>query len=128
NFYTCFVRFIDEPLDAVYDWQADVMPDAWNPALTLERLRAAPDTRVCDALLDQDIFAGEGNIIKNEVQYRIHVHPLSTVSARPAAALRDLVAQARQYSFDFLAWKKDFVLRQHWLAHRKSMCLRCNLP
>lgn len=42
NFYTCSLRFIDEPLDAVYDWQADVMSDAWNPALALERLRAAP--------------------------------------------------------------------------------------
>ena len=128
NFYTCSVRFIDEPLDAVYDWQADVMSDAWNPALALERLQAAPGTLVCDALLDQDIFAGVGNIIKNEVLYRIHVHPLSTLGALPAAALTDLVAQARQYSFDFLAWKKDFVLRQHWLAHRQSVCLRCNLP
>lgn len=128
NFYTRSVRLIDEPLDAVYDWQADLIPDAWNPALALERLRATPDTLVFDALLDQAIFAGVGNIFKNEVLYRIHVHPLSTVGALPAAALRDLVAQARQYSFDFLAWKKDFVLRQHWLAHRKSMCLRCNLP
>ena len=41
NFYTCSVKFIEEPLDAVYDWQADVMSDAWNPALALQRLRAA---------------------------------------------------------------------------------------
>jgi endonuclease-8 len=128
NLYTCSVQYIEEPLDAVYDWRADVMSDAWSPALALKRLRAAPDTLVCDALLNQDVFAGVGNIIKNEVLYRIRVHPMSTVGALPAAKLRELVAQARQYSFDFLEWKKAFVLKQHWLAHRKQTCLRCDLP
>jgi endonuclease-8 len=128
NFYTCSVKYIEEPLDEVYDWHADVMSEAWKPALALKRLRAAPDTLACDALLDQDLFAGVGNIIKNEVLYRIHVHPLSTVGALPAAKLRELVSQARQYSFDFLEWKKAFVLKEHWLAHRKSECVRCDLP
>ena len=128
NLYTCSVQYIEEPLDDVYDWRADVMSDAWDPALARKRLRAAPDTLVCDALLDQDLFAGVGNIIKNEVLYRIRVHPLSTVGALAAAKLRELVEQARQYSFDFLEWKKAFVLRQHWLAHRKSVCQRCDLP
>ena len=46
----------------------------------------------------------------------------------PAAKLRELVAQAREYSFDFLEWKKAFVLKQHWLAHTKRVCPRCDLP
>lgn len=128
NFYTCSVKFVEEPLDSVYDWRADVMADTWDAALARKRLRAAPETLACDALLDQDLFAGVGNIIKNEVLYRIRVHPLSTVGTLPAAKVRDLVAQARQYSFDFLEWKKAFVLKQHWLAHRKSTCTRCDLP
>jgi len=48
------------------------------------RLRARPDLLACDALLDQDIFSGVGNIIKNEVLHRIRVHPESTVGALPA--------------------------------------------
>lgn len=128
NVYTCSAKFIDEPLDLVYDWRADVMSDAWSPALALQRLRAAPSTLVCDALLDQNLFAGVGNIIKNEVLYRIRVHPLSAVGALPAPKLRELVREARQYSFDFLEWKKAFVLKQHWLAHRQSICQRCDLP
>lgn len=128
NVYTCSVKFIEQPLDQVYDWQADVMSDAWEPARALKRLRAAPQTLACDALLDQDVFAGVGNIIKNEVLYRIRVHPLSAVGALPAPKLRELVREARQYSFDFLEWKKALVLKQHWLAHRKSTCQRCLLP
>jgi hypothetical protein len=41
------------------------------------------------------IFAGVGNIIKNEVLFRIRVHPLSTVGALPPAKLRELVANRR---------------------------------
>jgi endonuclease-8 len=128
NVYACSVKFIEEPLDLVYDWQADVMSDTWSPRLALKRLRSAPGTLACDALLDQDVFAGVGNIIKNEVLYRTRVHPLSCVGALPAPKLRELVREARQYSFDFLAWKKAFVLKQHWLAHRKTICQRCDLP
>jgi len=128
NFYSCSVKFIEEPLDTVYDWRTDVMADAWDPALARKRLRERPDMLVCDALLDQDIFAGVGNIIKNEVLFRIRLHPLSTVGALPAAKLRQLVEQARAYSFDFLEWKKQFVLKKHWLAHTKSICPRCAIP
>lgn len=128
NFYACSVRQIDADLDAQYDWRGDVMSEHWDPKLALKKLRAEPDSLVCDALLDQDIFAGVGNIIKNEVLFRIRVHPLSTVGGLPAAKLRQMVEQARQYSFEFLEWKKQFVLKQHWLAHTKSICPRCDLP
>ena len=128
NFYACSVRFIEEPLDLVYDWWADVMSEHWDPALARQRLRARPEMLVCDALLNQDIFAGVGNIIKNEVLFRIRVHPLSTVGALPARKLRELVDEARRYSFEFYEWKKQYVLRKHWLAHTRSTCPRCNIP
>lgn len=128
NFYTCSVRQLDADLDAVYDWRVDVMSDQWDPKWARAQLRAMPDTLVCDALLDQNVFAGVGNIIKNEVLFRIRVHPSSTVGSLPAAKLRDLVEQARKYSFEFLEWKKAFVLKAHWLAHTKRICPRCDIP
>jgi len=128
NLYACSVKFVDVPLDLLYDWKADVMSEHWDAKLALQRLRLQPDTLACDALLDQDIFAGVGNIIKNEVLFRIRVHPLSPVGALPAPVLRELVKQARQYSFDFYEWKKQFVLKKHWLAHTKRTCPRCDLP
>jgi endonuclease-8 len=42
--------------------------------------------------------------------------------------LRALVEQARQYSFDFLEWKKAYTLRAHWLAHSQKICPRCLIP
>jgi endonuclease-8 len=101
NFYSCSVKFVERPLDDVYDWRGDVMADQWDAALARRKLRALPDTLVCDALLDQTVFAGVGNVIKNEILFRLRLHPLSTVSALPPRKLRELVTQARQFTFEF---------------------------
>jgi endonuclease-8 len=128
NFYTCSVKILPADLDAQYDWRSDLMADAWDARLALKKLRAQPDTLLCDATLDQEIFSGAGNIFKNEVLFRIRVHPLSKVGALPAAKQRELVEQMHVYAFDFLKWKKAFVLKQHWLAHTKRICPRCDIP
>jgi endonuclease-8 len=128
SFYACSIKPIEADLDAQYDWRADVMSDQWDRRLALKKLRAQPELLACDALLNQQIFSGVGNIIKNEVLFRIRVHPLSTVGALPAPKLRALAEEARQYSFDFLEWKKAYVLKAHWLVHTKSTCPRCHIP
>ena len=127
-FYACSVKLLETPLDEIYDWSADVMNDQWDPRKARKKLKEVPDTLVCDALLDQDIFAGVGNIIKNEVLFRIRVHPLSKVSALPSRKLSELIKEARNYSFDFLKWKKAYELRKHWLAHTKKVCPRDHIP
>lgn len=128
NFYACSVKLIDQALDDVYDWRADVMSDAWAPSLTRRKLKKTPEMLVCDALLDQSIFAGVGNIIKNEVLFRIKVQPASKVGDLPSRKLTQLIAQARVYSFEFLEWKRAFVLRKHWLIHTKRVCPACGGP
>ena len=127
-FYACSVKIIEGDINAHYDFTGDVMSENWSAANAKKKLRANPDMLVCDALLDQNIFAGVGNIIKNEVGYRIFVHPESKVGALPLKQLNALIKEARNYSFDFLEWKKQFVLKKHWLAHTKKICKRCDLP
>ncbi|MEX2594053.1 MAG: DNA-formamidopyrimidine glycosylase family protein [Anditalea sp.] len=128
NFYGCSVLFVEEELDAVYDWSADIMSDAWDPKAAKMKLKNRPSMMVCDALLSQDIFAGVGNIIKNEVLYRVKVHPETVVGNLPEGKLDDMVREARIYSFEFLEWKKRYELKKHWLAHTKKTCIRCDLP
>ena len=128
NFYNCSVKFITESLDEIYDWSADVLSNEWDAGAAKKKLKAKPEMLVCDALLDQHIFAGVGNIIKNEVLYRIKVHPETLIGNLPAKKLNELVKEARNYSFDFLEWKKQYVLRKHWLAHTKRTCSRDGGP
>ncbi|MEI9918587.1 MAG: DNA-formamidopyrimidine glycosylase family protein [Bacteroidota bacterium] len=124
NFYACSVQRIDRPLNEVYDWSADVMNKKFDARKANAKLKAEPSELVCDAILDQDIFAGSGNIFKNEVLYRTRVHPLSKLGALPDAKRRDLVKGVVQYGKDFLKWKKAFVLRKHWEAYTKKVCPR----
>jgi len=126
-FYTCSVTLIEGDLDKVYDWSADVMSDDWDATKAIKKLEAIPNALITDALLNQDIFAGVGNIIKNEVLFITAVHPKSIVGKIPAKKLKEIVKMARDYSFDFLKWKKAFVLRQHWLVYSRSVCPRCNI-
>lgn len=128
NFYACSVKILEEDLDELYDWTSDVMNDLWNPKAAKEKLKEVPDMLVCDALLNQNIFAGVGNIIKNEVLFRTRIHPESKIGNLPPKKINELIKEARNYSFDFLEWKKQYVLRKHWLAHTKKICPRCELP
>jgi len=128
NFYACSVRIIEEGLDEVYDWSADVMNEQWSPSKAKKKIVKNPAMLACDALMDQQIFSGVGNIIKNEVLFRIRVHPESKVGKMPAAKISALIREARKYSFEFLEWKKAFVLKKHFLAYSKKTCPRDHIP
>lgn len=128
NFYACAITLLDKPPDAIYDWSADLMNPSWDSRKALEKLNKIPDTLICDALLDQNIFAGAGNIFKNEVPFRIRVHPGSKIGHLPAAKRKQLVQQMQAYAFDFLEWKKEGVLKKNWKVHTKKECPRCKLP
>ena len=63
NLYTCSLKYLEGDLDQYYDWSADVMNDAWNKKSAKVKLKTDPDQMICDALLEQDIFAGVGIIV-----------------------------------------------------------------
>lgn len=128
NFYACSLKIIEDPLDEVYDWSTDTLSPEWNSAKALKKLKTKPEMLAADAILDQDIFAGAGNIFKNEVLFRIRVHPLSKIGKLPPKKLRELVEEVHNYAYQFLEWKKKFELRKHWLAHTKKTCPRCHIP
>ncbi len=128
NFYSCSVKYLEGDVNSFYDWSTDVMDETWNPKNAKAKLNNQSEILACDALLEQDIFAGVGNIIKNEVLYRIKVHPESLIKKIPAPKLKKFIDEARIYSFQFLEWKRNYELKKHWLAHTKKICLRCNYP
>lgn len=123
NLYTCSVRYIEQPLDEVYDWTADVLNKNWDAKQALKKLKSQPkDSMACDVLLDQDIFAGVGNIIKNEVLYLTAIHPESRIGHMPPRKLKELISTAVEYTYDFLKWRRDGTLRSHWKAHQQKLC------
>jgi endonuclease-8 len=128
NFYACSVKIIEGDLDEVYDWSADIMSPEWSTAKAVKKLKEHPDMIACDALLDQTIFSGSGNIVKNEVLWRVKLHPLSNMGALTPKQMTQLAEATHDYAFDFLEWKKKGILKKQWKAHTKKTCPRCDLP
>lgn len=119
-FYVCTVEMIYQPLKDLYDFEADVMSEQWKPIKALRKLETKGDKMICDILLDQKIFSGVGNIIKNEVLYRAKVHPESVIKKIPTAKLKLIIKECRLYSFDFLKWKQNNELAKHFEVYEQK--------
>ena len=128
NFYTCDVKLVEGKPDDVYDFSADVMNAAWDSKRAIKKITGLKEACISDVLLDQTIFSGVGNIIKNEILFITRIHPNSIAGNIPAARKKALIKQATDYSFDFLYWKNAGTLKKHWLAYTKKTCPRCHIP
>jgi endonuclease-8 len=127
--YSVSMRVLDgAPSETEYDPRADVMNARWDLPLALQKLRALPEeAMVCDALLDQSIFAGLGNAIKTEALFALKIHPESRVHLLPSELLEALVEEAVGQSQLFLEGKRAFCAERYgWtLAYCRKECPRC---
>ena len=120
------VKFVEDvDAKAAYDFAANVMADEWDARAAVAKARAFPRAEIADVLLDQAIFAGVGNIIKNEVLFRTRVSPFTKVRDISDRKLKAIVADARAFSFRFLELRRIFALRKNLDVYRKSACPRC---
>ncbi|WP_097972324.1 Fpg/Nei family DNA glycosylase [Streptomyces sp. gb14] len=86
----------DEEDRAVGHLGPDLLGPDWDPGLALERLLAAPDRPLGEALLDQRNLAGIGNVYKCELCFLARVTPWLPVGALPDGVLPRLVALAER--------------------------------
>lgn len=125
NFYSCSVKLIEGKTDEFYDWQSDTMSEEWNPEKALKSVKHQNNELICDSLMDQEVFAGVGNIIKNEVLFITKVHPESINKYIPPKKLKEVVKVAREFCFDFLRWKRKYELKKHYRIYTKKVCPVC---
>lgn len=72
----------------------DVLDEAFDPDVLVERAKARSDLRIAEALLDQRVVAGIGNVYKSELLFLAGIHPQDRVEDVPAGALRDIATKA----------------------------------
>lgn len=125
HFYSCSVQVLTDPLESVYDWRVDLMSAAWDEKHVRSLLSKQLEAEVCDAILDQTIFAGAGNIIKNEVLFKLKLNPEETLASIAPRMRAKLIREMRTYCFQFYEWKKAFVLKKNWRVYRKRKCPVC---
>lgn len=124
--FSCSVRFLEtKNAKASYDFTIDIMSPKWDADKAFDSISSTPEASIADVLLDQEIFAGVGNIIKNEVLWRVRIHPETKVKEIPPSQLKELIAETKKFSLLFYKWRKVFQLRKHLDIYQKSICPRC---
>jgi len=116
--------------DVVEHLGPDLLGDDWNPKVAAANLTARPDRPIAEALLDQRVLAGIGNIYCNEVCFVSGHLPTAPVSA--VTDPHRLVSRARD-----MLWTNRFRQnrcttgdtrpgRQLWVYGRAGQsCRRC---
>jgi endonuclease-8 len=124
-FYSCsFLMGADEYYQRL-DHRVDVLSKDWDEKYVLSLMEKKADTFLCDLFLDQNLFAGSGNIVKNEVLFNIRRHPLTKLSQVRKTDWPKLIHAVREYCENFYEWKKKFELRKHWQVYRQARCPLC---
>lgn len=125
-FYNCSIKEISEEDFSHYEWSADVMSDDWDPNKALRKVLSKKNEMVCDVLMDQNIFAGVGNIIKNEVLFRLHIHPEIKIKNLSKKKLIQLIDETKNYCEEFFEWKVLYIFKSNWRIMRKGECPDCH--
>jgi endonuclease VIII len=74
-----------------------VLAEKYDDTEILRRLRNKPNADVGDALLDQSVFAGVGNVFKSEICFACGVNPFRKVETLSVSELSCLVSTARKF-------------------------------
>jgi endonuclease VIII len=107
--YNCSIKFIDDKkVKKTYDFSVDIMSSKWDKGKALKQMKENPHEEISDVLLDQNIFAGVGNI--------------ESISPKK---LSKVAEEARDFSMQFLKWRRKFMVRKNLKAHRKGSCPHC---
>lgn len=120
----------DRDGDAVAHLGPDLLGEDWDPARAAANLAARPDRPIAEALLDQRVLAGIGNVYCNELCFVSGHLPTAPVSA--VADPRRLVSRAREMLWlNRFRWNRCTTGdtrggRQLWVYGRAGQpCRRC---
>lgn len=125
NFYNCSVKILSKQELEQLDLRSDIL----NPGF--DRKKAMDEVKgyfvlIADLLLDQAVFGGVGNIIKNEALYAAAVRPMSTSKNIPDEKVMALIEETVRFSSEFLDLKMaDKPLKSILKVYRKRIFERC---
>lgn len=124
--FNCSIKLFEtEDLKSTYDYSIDIMSDQWNTEKATRNIIEHPKEEIADILLDQEIFAGVGNIIKNEVLSLVGINPKTKIENVTKEQIQKIIETTQKFSHQFYVWRKEFQLRANLKIHRKGNCPIC---
>jgi endonuclease-8 len=119
--------------DVVEHLGPDLLGDDWDPKVAAANLTARPDRPIAEALLDQRVLAGIGNVYCNELCFVSGHLPTAPVSAvtdpyRLVSRARDML-WANRFRWNRCTTGDTRTGRQLWVYGRAGQsCRRCRTP
>lgn len=108
-----------------YDFSTDILSRNWDPLEALRKVELAPNEEIGDILLDQDIFSGVGNVIRNESLWIEKILPTRKVNKLSTEQLQHLIKTVATFSKKFLDWRRTDSVHDHDKVYRKVTCSVC---
>lgn len=124
--YSCSLKYLETAhARNLYDFSTDIMSSAWDSKKAWNAVKDHPEEEIGDVLLDQTIFSGVGNIIKNEVLFLVKRKPTTLVKDISSTFLQKIIKTTQKFAFQFYEWRKLFILKKHYRIYRKGFCPLC---
>ncbi len=98
NGYVVKAQKLEASLAETYDWRVDILSDTFEPSHVKKLLKSEATKTIDDVLMDQQVFSGVGNKIRNEALYRAGLHPMSITGNIPAAKITKLINDVVKYA------------------------------
>jgi formamidopyrimidine-DNA glycosylase len=111
----------------------DLLGDDWDPEEATARLRARTQMVIGEALLDQTVMAGVGNVYRCELCFLRGLNPWTPVPDVPdhrgVVDLAKRLLEANRHSARHVTTGVDRPGRSHYVYGRRGRpCLRCGTP
>ena len=123
NFYVAKTKLYEGKPSDIFNFKTDILKKEFDPEFILEELKTKHDNEMIgDVLMDQNLFAGVGNIIRIEALYHAKIHPESLVKQIPEKKLIFLLKMIIDYGEEFLNLLKTETVKESALVYGKKVC------
>lgn len=123
NFYVAKTKLYEGKPSDIFNFKTDILKKEFDPEFILEELKTKHDNEMIgDVLMDQNLFAGVGNIIRIEALYHAKIHPESLVKQIPEKKLIFLLKMIIDYGEEFLNLLKTDTVKESALVYGKKVC------
>ncbi|KAJ8416560.1 hypothetical protein AAFF_G00358480 [Aldrovandia affinis] len=105
----------------------DVCSSKFSFSRAEEMVKKEGSRMLCEALLDQSVLPGVGNIIKNEALFDSGLNPAVKVNQLTDVQIRHLVKMTRDFTLLFYKCRKSgSPLYKHYKVYKRPNCGQCD--
>lgn len=123
NFYVANTKMYQGKPSDHFNFKTDILNKDFDGEYLLKTLQEVyTEKTIGDALMEQELFTGVGNIIRIESLYRAKIHPESLVKDIPEKKLVYLIETVVNYAYEFLDFLKNDEVKEKALIYGKKIC------